>query len=87
VEYFTGNRSGPAAWRVVQKPAEFDFGGVPAKRLVLEFGAGAEAQRKEVVVVRRGQRTYIFTTITSPTDVPTRDAVRAALERISWKPR
>lgn len=86
VAYFTGNRTGPEAWRVLQKPAEFNLGGVAARRLVLELGSGADAQRKEVAAVRRGTRTFFFTTITSPRDVESRDAVRAALDRISCKP-
>jgi hypothetical protein len=85
VAHFTLNRQGPEAWKPVGRSESIALANVPAQRLTLTFGAGANAQRKEVVSVRRGGRVYFFTLVSAPEDVGTRERVRRDLSRITWK--
>jgi hypothetical protein len=85
VAHFTLNRQGPEAWKPLGPIESMSLANVPAQRLTLTFGAGANAQRKEVVSVRRGGRVYFFTLVSAPDDVGTREKVRRELSRITWK--
>jgi hypothetical protein len=84
--YFTRHGASPSPWRREGKPESIMLGTVPAQRLVFVTGAGAGAQRKEVVAARIEGRTYFFTLVSAPTDVETRDTVRRRLADMTWKP-
>jgi hypothetical protein len=84
--YFTRHGAGPSPWHREGTPESIMLGTMPAQRLVFLTGAGAGAQRKEIVAIRSGSRTYFFTLVSAPTDTETRDSVRRRLAGMSWKP-
>jgi len=84
--YFTRHGAGPSSWRREGTPESITLGTMPAQRLVFVTGAGTGTERKEVVAVRIGTRTYFFTLVSAPSDVETRDSVRRRLAGITWKP-
>jgi hypothetical protein len=85
VSHFTAGRTGPEAWRPSGPIESIALGSVPAHRLILTFGTGAGALRKEVVAVRSGGRVYFFTLVCAPDDVGSRETIRQELSRITWK--
>jgi hypothetical protein len=77
---------GPDVWSG-QSPAErVTVNGVDASRLVLSRAKGKEEARREVTAFRRGKRTYLFLLDFTASDAVARDAGRAAINSIVWKP-
>jgi hypothetical protein len=84
--YFTRHGAGSSPWHREGTPESITLGTMPAQRLVFVTGSGTKAERKEVVAVRIGGRTYFFTLVSAPTDAETREAVRRRLAGMTWKP-
>lgn len=82
----TGSRTGPGAWRAVKAPEAVAINGVGGTRLCFEQGAGANANYKETVAVRRGPRVYFFTLVSAVSDVTARDEARRVVSTVTWKP-
>jgi hypothetical protein len=72
-------------WQAKGPPEAVTVNGVPGTRFTLAGGSGREAQTKEVVAFRRGDRVYFFAGTFPAGDRATRDEIRRSVNSIVWK--
>ncbi len=83
--YLAEGSNGVTAWRLQSGPESLEVHGTPARRWAFTGRSGKYERIKEVVAIRRGERTYFFCGLFAPTDTTARDQVRRAVGSIIWK--
>lgn len=83
-EYLNKHQAGGQKWVPTGPPEQLSIGDSPATRH--EFSSGKRAGfKREITVVRRGERVYLFQTTYSPNDASSRDQARVAIQSVVWK--
>lgn len=72
-------------WKPLVKPEEVPIGSAKGQRFLFGGRLGRTEMVKEVVAVRRGNRTYFFTSLYEPRDPQARDEIRGILQSVVWK--
>jgi hypothetical protein len=76
---------GVSHWRLIMGPESVEVNGPLARRWAFSGRAGKDEWVKEIVAIRRGERTYFFCGLFAPTDTTARDQVRRAVGSIIWR--
>jgi hypothetical protein len=69
-------------WKLANAVEPLQVAGLPAGRVVFVSHSGTE--QKEIVAIRRGKRTYLFTGFFGASDNHAREQVRKAVASISF---
>jgi hypothetical protein len=84
-QFLAGHPVGPDKWAPQSAVEPVTINGVQASRFTLVRSQGKEEVRREVTAFRRGERVYFFLVDFAATDATSRDAVRTAVNSITWK--
>jgi hypothetical protein len=71
-------------WKTAEPPIELKIGGRPAARGTFTSTQGGEPRSCELVAVRGGSRVYFFAGVVAVGDTRSRDAIRKAIDTVSW---
>jgi hypothetical protein len=83
--YLVDPSYGGRNWKQNGPVEKLEVNGVAAQRFVFAGRVDRDQMTKEVVVFRRGERTYFFTGLYATADKQARGQVRAAVESTKWK--
>src|SRR5262249_23133096 len=71
-------------WKTAESPVGLEVGGCPAARGTFASTAGGDQTLRELVAVRGGARVFFFAGVFDLTDSHSREAIRGAIETLSW---
>jgi hypothetical protein len=84
-QFLAGHPVGPDKWALQAAVEPVAINESQASRFVLTRMQGKEEFRREVTAFRRGERVYFFLVDFAATDAGSRDAVRTAINSVTWK--
>ncbi len=84
-KFLTDNPIGGQKWGVKEKRTATTAGGLAAVRLAFSYPGQKGEIVREVTVVQRADLTVFFVTTCYGSDQPARDAMRRAVDTVSWE--
>jgi predicted Zn-dependent protease len=83
-QFVAEHRVGAEQWAARPPSRQVTVNGVSATRCLLTRVQGKEEIHREVTAFRRGERVYFFLVVFAASDASSRDAVRVAVESVTW---
>jgi hypothetical protein len=84
VSYLLSAPSGQSPWEM-KSQVDVKINDANGTRYTMDHGRGKDQEIREVLVMRRRSRDYLFTGMYAASDTKARDQIRRALESLTWQ--